>query len=297
MTEQEAKERSVALFLESMPATNDAPMAEWRSGFEEMAAKLGLPADLAIELVTVGGVPCIRVTAPGVAANRLVIHFHSGGYVMGSANAYREFAGRLSAATGAPVLLPEYRLAPEHPFPAPVEDALAVYRAVTALMDPARILLSGDSAGGGLCMATLLNIRDKGLQLPAGGIGICPLFDLAGEGDSADIPTDPLIDRDLIVSMGKVYIGDIDPHEHPLASPLWGKHHGLPPIYLTASASEALRDDAVRMAQSIEAAGGKVRLSLVDGYVHMWTFFPFVEAAARTLDEIGAVARKCWGGG
>ncbi len=294
MTEQEAKARSVALFREATPAANDAPITEWRTGFEALAAKLGLPAELAIETCTVGGVPCIKVTAPGVATDRLVIHFHSGGYVMGSATAYREFAGRLSAATGAPVLLADYRLAPEHPYPAPVEDALAVYLAITAEMDPARILLSGDSAGGGLCMATLLNLRDRGLPLPAGGIGICPLLDLAGEGDSADILSDPLIGRDLIVGMGKVYIGDIDPHEHPLASPLWGQHHELPPIYLCASASEALRDDAVRMAKSIEAAGGKVKLSLVEDYVHIWTFFPFLEASATTLGEIGAFAQDCW---
>ena len=294
MTEQEAKARSVALFREATPAANDAPITEWRTGFEALAAKLGLPAELAIETCTVGGVPCIKVTAPGVATDRLVIHFHSGGYVMGSATAYREFAGRLSAATGAPVLLADYRLAPEHPYPAPVKDALAVYLAITAEMDPARILLSGDSAGGGLCMATLLNLRDRGLPLPAGGIGICPLLDLAGEGDSADILSDPLIGRDLIVGMGKVYIGDIDPHEHPLASPLWGQHHELPPIYLCASASEALRDDAVRMAKSIEAAGGKVKLSLVEDYVHIWTFFPFLETSATTLGEIGAFAQDCW---
>jgi len=295
MTEEEAKARSVTLFREATPAANDAPIVEWRNGFEAMAAKLGLPADLKIEPVTTGGVPCLLVSAPGVSADRLVVHFHSGGYVMGSANAYREFAGRLSAATGAPVLLVDYRLAPEHPYPAPVEDALAVYQALIADRDPATIILSGDSAGGGLCMATLLNLRDRGLPLPAGGIGICPLLDLAGEGDSADIPTDPLIGRDLIVGMGKVYIGDIDPHEHPLASPLWGTHEGLPPIYLCASASEALRDDSVRMAQSIERAGGRVQLSLVEDYVHIWTFFPFMQAAATTLGEIGAFARKCWG--
>ena len=295
MTEQEAKARSVALFREATPAANDAPIVEWRIGFEAMAAKLGLPAELLIESVTVGGVPCIQVAAPGVSADRLVVHFHSGGYVMGSANAYREFAGRLSAATGAPVLLVDYRLAPENPYPAPVEDALAVYRALIAQRDASTLILSGDSAGGGLCLATLLNIRDNGLPLPAGGIGICPLLDLAGEGDSADIPTDPLIGRDLIVGMGKVYIGDINPHEHPLASPLWGTHAGLPPIYLCASASEALRDDSVRMAQSIKAAGGKVQLSLVEDYVHIWTFFPFLEASSTTLSEIGAFAQECWG--
>ncbi len=293
MGEEEAKARSVAMFREATPLANDAPISEWRAGFEAMAAKLELPEDLVIAPVVVGHVPCIKVTAPGASTDRLIVHFHSGGYVMGSAHAYREFAGRLSKATGAPVLLPDYRLAPEHPYPAAVDDAMAVYRALIVDRKPANIILSGDSAGGGLCMATLLAIRDQGLPNPAGGIGISPLLDLAGEGDSANIPSDPLINRDLIVNMGKVYIGEIDPHE-PLASPLWGQHGGLPPIYLTASASEALYDDAVRMARSIAAAKGTVQLSVVEGYVHIWTFFPFLAASATILAEIGAFAYARW---
>jgi len=294
MNDGEARARSVALFREATPASADAPIEEWRRGFEAMAQRLGFPDDLLIEPVDVGGVPCLKVSAPGVSADRLVIHFHSGGYVMGSAHAYRGFGGRLSAATGAAVLLPDYRLAPENPYPAAVDDALAVYRASLAERDAGEILLSGDSAGGGLCMATLLNIRDDGLPLPAGAVGICPLLDLAGEGESADIESDPLINRELIVEMGKVYIGDLDPHGHPLASPLWGRHAGLPPVFLLASRSEALCDDAVRMAKSINDAGGGVRLSLSDGLVHIWTFFPFLEAARSSLDEIGMFARSCW---
>lgn len=294
MDDQQAKARSVALFREATPLANDAPISEWRAGFEAMAAKFPLPDDLVIEPLVVGNVPCIRVTAPGAAADRIIAHFHSGGYVMGSANAYREFAGRLSRATGAPVLLPDYRLAPEHLYPAAIDDAMAVYRALLVEHDAAQIILCGDSAGGGLCMATLLGIRDQGLPNPAGGIGICALLDLAGEGDSADIASDPLIGRDLIVGMGKVYIGEIDPHDHPLASPLWGQHGGLPPIYLTVSASEALRDDATRMARSIAAAGGSVKLTLIEGQVHIWTFFPFLDASVKTLQEIGAFARSLW---
>ena len=295
MNEEAAKARSIALFREATPLANDAPISEWRAGFEAMAAHFPLPDDVTVEALTLGSVPCLKITTPGASKERVIAHFHSGGYVMGSAHAYREFAGRLSRATGAPVILPDYRLAPEHPYPAAAEDGMTVYRALLADHDPKHIFLSGDSAGGGLCMATLLNIRDQGLPNPAGGIGICALLDLAGEGDSADIPSDPLIGRDLIVGMGKVYIGDLDPHQHPLASPLWGKHEGLPPIYLTVSATEALRDDAVRMAESIKAAGGTVQLSLLDGYVHIWTFFPFLEASAQTLNEIATFTKAHWG--
>ena len=199
MNEQQAREQTVAMFREATPAAPDAPMEEWRDGFEAMAAKIPLADNVSVEPVDADGVPCLKVTAPGVSSDRLVIHYHSGGYVMGSAHAYREFASRLSEATGAPVLLPDYRLAPEHPYPAAAEDALTVYEWCLKSFDSSKLMLTGDSAGGGLCMATLMNIRDKGLPAPTCAVPISPLLDLAGEGDSANIETDPLINRDLIV--------------------------------------------------------------------------------------------------
>jgi len=295
MTEAEARARAIAMFREATPEAVDAPIEEYRQGFEDMADKIPLPADLIIEQIEIEGVPCYKVTAPGAQADRLVVHFHSGGYVMGSARAYREFGGRLSAATRAPVILPDYRLAPEHPYPAPVEDGLKVYQWCISNHPPEKFLLSGDSAGGGLCIATLMNARDRGLPLPCGALGIAPLTDLAGEGNSANIDTDPLIQQDLIVGMGKVYVGDLDPKKEPLASPLWGDHRGLPPIMLIASSTEALRDDAVRLAVSIGEARGKVRLSLHDDLVHIWTFFPFLEATREAMDEIANFAEARFG--
>ena len=291
MDEQEAKALSVKMFLDATPASNDAPIEEWRAGFEALAAQLGMPEHLEIVALDIGGVPCLKVTAPGARQDAILVHYHSGGYVMGSANAYRQFGGRLSAAVGLPVLLPDYRLAPEHVFPAAAEDGLAVYEALLKTYPAGKIVLSGDSAGGGLCIATLLNIRDKGLAAPSCALAIGPLLDLAGEGASAVEGADPLIDRSMIVDMGKVYIGDLDPHDTPLASPLWGQHHGLPPVYLTASVSEALRDDSVRLARSIEAAGGVAQLSLVEDAIHIWPFFPFLKAAATSLAEISDFVR------
>lgn len=294
MTETEARERAVEMFRQATPADNDAPIDEWRKGFSRMAESIGLPADLTIRAHTVAGVGGYLVSAAGANRARIVTHFHSGGYVMGSASDYREFGGRLSAACGAPVFLPDYRLAPEHPYPAAAEDGLAIYTALLETYAPGDILLSGDSAGGGLCMSTLMGARDAGLPQPAGAIAIAPLLDLAGEGNSADIDTDPLIGRDLIVGMGQVYIGERDPHDFPRASPLWGEHHGLAPVYLLASSTEALRDDAVRMAASIGAAKGKVRLSLHPDLVHIWTFFPFLDATREAMEEIAAFARERW---
>lgn len=288
-------DRAVALFVEATPPVG-APIADWRAGFEAMAAKHEIPSDAVVEEVETGGVAGRTISAPGVVTSRLVIHFHSGGYVQGSSLAYREFAYRLSAATDSTVLVPDYRLAPESPYPAAVEDARAVYAWAVETYGPENLIISGDSAGGGLAMAALQAIRDDGLPLPAAGIGISPLLDLAGEGDSMEenSDSDPLIDRTMVVEMGKVYIGEIDPHEHPYCSPLYGRRSGLPPLFLTASATEVLRDDAVRYAEGVTAAGGSAEVDLAEGMVHIWTFFPFLDEATASMEKIGAFARRAW---
>jgi epsilon-lactone hydrolase len=286
-------DRALELFKRTIPGVDD-PISEWRRLFEEMGDTFDIPDDALIEPVDADGVPCLKVTMPGASPTKLGIHYHSGGYVMGSARAYREFGCRLSSATRATVLLPDYRLAPENPYPAAADDALTVYRWAARQWQAKDILVSGDSAGGGLCLATLMALRDAGDPPPAGGIAISPLLDLAGEGESCETnkDRDPLIDRNMIVSMGQVYIGELDPHEHPRASPLWGKHHGLPPLFLTVSDSEVLRDDVVRLAASVTAAGGSARTSYPDGLVHIWTIFPFLPEAEASLAEIGAFARQ-----
>jgi epsilon-lactone hydrolase len=286
-------DRAVALFKETIPGV-DAAISEWRELFEKMTGAFALPGEAQIEPVDADGVPCLKVTMPGANPAQLVIHYHSGGYVMGSARAYREFACRLSQATGASVLLPDYRLAPDHPYPAAADDALTAYTWAARTWQPSAIVVSGDSAGGGLCLATLMAVRDGGGPGPAGGVAISPLLDLAGEGESCETNqhVDPLIDRNMIVTMGQVYIGDLDPHDHPRASPLWGEHHGLPPLFLTVSNSEVLRDDVVRLASSVVATGGSAATSYPEGLVHIWTIFPFLPEAAASLAEIGAFVRQ-----
>lgn len=294
MTDQKALlDRAVKMFVEATPPVG-APIEDWRAGFEAMAANFEVPADAVVEEIDSDGVPGRAVRAPGAREDRVVIHFHSGGYVQGSSLAYRNFAYRLSEATGATVVVPDYRLAPEHLYPAPVEDAQTVYEWALKTWAPESIVISGDSAGGGLAMATLLLIRDKGLPKPAAGVGISPLLDLSGTGDSMEecSSTDPLIDRNMVVEMGKVYIGDIDPRENPYCSPLWGKHHDLPPVFLLASKSEVMRDMSVTMAESVRAAGGEAELSLPDGMVHIWTFFPFLAQAEASVQEIGQFVKS-----
>lgn len=287
------RQKSVDMFLANTPPLDGSTIDDFRAGFEALCANFEPVPGVRIEAIDAGGVPALKVTAPGASAQHLVIHFHSGGYVMGSANAYRNFACRLSDVSGATVIVPDYRLAPEYPYPAPVEDAQAVYDWCLKQWDASHIVISGDSAGGGLAMATLMVIRDSRKPMPAGGVAISPLLDLAGEGESCErnLATDPLIFRDMIVGMGKVYIGELDPHENPLASPLWGKHHGLPPLFLTASASEVLCDDSVRFVESVNQAGGIAALSMPDGLIHIWTLFPFLDEAKHSMAEIGAFVR------
>jgi len=295
---EHAVKKAVDMFMAATPPVG-APISEWRLGFERLCASFDIPRDARIEKIDEDGVHGLAITAGGGSSDRLVMHLHSGGYVMGSSTAYRNFACRLSDATGATVFLPDYRLAPEHPYPAAVEDAVAAFRWCNRRQEASSTIISGDSAGGGLAIATLLALRDAKAKPPAAGIAISPLLDLSGEGDSmrTNAKTDPLIDRTMVVEMGKVYIGDIDPHQHPLASPLWGKHHGLPPLLLMASASEVLKDDVVRLAASVRAAGGEVTVSLPEGMVHIWTLFPFLREAADSLDLIGKFARERWNSG
>lgn len=289
---QEDLDRVVTMFVSATPPVG-APISDWRAGFEAMAARFELPGDAIVKDVETNGVPGQIVSAPGVADDRLVIHFHSGGYVQGSSQAYREFAYRVSAAADAAVLVPDYRLAPEHPFPAPVEDARAVYGWALSTYGADRIVISGDSAGGGLAMALLLSIRDNDLPAPAGGIGISPLLDLAGESESmqTNAETDPLINRNMVVEMGKVYIGDIDPHEHPYCSPLYGDKKNLPPLLLMASNTEVLRDDVTRFADGVRQLGGQVETDFPDNMTHIWTLFPFLEQAEASVAKIGDFVR------
>jgi acetyl esterase/lipase len=284
------------MFVSATPPVG-APIGEWRSGFERLCSSFEIPSDARFETIDADGVPGLKTSVGNASSTHVVVHFHSGGYVMGSSTAYRNFAARLSRVTRATVLVPDYRLAPEHPFPAAVDDAVATYHWCRKFWDPARIIISGDSAGGGLAIAALLALRDAGAPLPAAAVAISPLLDLCGEGDSmqSNAGIDPLIDRKMVVDMGKIYIGDIDPHQHPLASPLWGQHHGLPPLLLLASASEVLKDDAVRLAASVSRAGGNATVSLPDGMVHIWTLFPFLSQTTRSMEMIGEFVRERWG--
>ncbi len=275
--------------------------------FKEMGAKMGEAKDMddmraiMIETQAPDGVTCTPVDAGGVSAEwsvaagvdeaKVVLYVHGGGYVMGSAGSHRDVTGRLSKAAGARVLSLNYRLAPEHPFPAPVDDAVAAYRWLLAQgISPGNIAVAGDSAGGGLAIATLLALRDAGEPLPAAGIGISPWVDMEGTGESMTTraAVDPVVQKEGLLGMAKLYLGDADP-KNPLAAPLHADLAGLPPLLLQVGDAETLLDDSTRLAERARAAGVDVTLKVWDEMPHVWHLFaPILPEGRQAIDEIGS---------
>jgi monoterpene epsilon-lactone hydrolase len=245
--------------------------------------------------VDVAGIPAEWVVAPDADAQCVILYLHGGGYVVGSIATHRGLAGRLSHAAAARVLLIDYRLAPEHPFPAAVEDATAAYRWLLGSgVNPARMVIAGDSAGGGLTVATLVALRDAGEPLPAAGVCQSPWVDLEGIGDSmttkADV--DPMVQRERLVQLAQCYLAGADP-QTPLAAPLYADLHGLPPLLVQVGTAETLLDDATRLADRARAAGVEVSLEPWDDMIHVWQLFaPMLPEGQQAIERIGDFIRK-----
>jgi epsilon-lactone hydrolase len=279
--------------LAAWTADPEATIEDFRRIFEEFLGDLAVPGGAAFEPVDAGGVPAIWASAPGAASDRVVLHFHSGGYVLGSANGYRSYGAHLSTATGARVLIVDYRLAPEHPHPAAIDDALAAYRWVLAQgISPASVALSGDSAGGGLVLALLQALRDAGDELPAACVSLSPWadFKLAGESMKTNADKDPLVPGpDLLAMMVPMVIGEDGDPGNPRVSPLYGDWGGLPPILVMAGSIETLRDDGKRCVQAAREAGVDAQFVEGEEMVHIWPIFADrLPEAREALEQIGA---------
>ncbi|MCC8952932.1 alpha/beta hydrolase fold domain-containing protein [Bradyrhizobium sp. Pear77] len=241
-----------------------------------------------------GDVKAWRVAAPDAQGGNVVLHFHGGGYLIGSARGSLEYASRLAAAVEGTCYTVDYRLAPEHPYPAALDDAVAAYRALLARGIPASsIMVSGESAGGGLAVAMVLALRNAGDPLPSAILAAAPFADLTLSG-----PTirqfngdDPAANRDLLTFMGASYFQGHEPTD-PLVSPLFGDLTGLPPLFLTASRGEVLLSDTTRLAERAEQAGVEVTLRVVEDSVHVYPIFPFLPETQATMDEVAAWAQR-----
>lgn len=244
-----------------------------RADMEAMMAALPAIPGVSYEPADAGGVPAEWATPDGVAPRGTLLYLHGGGYFEGSIDTHRRLVAALSRAAGVRGLSVGYRLAPEHPFPAAVEDAVAAYRWLVSegREAPGRVVVAGDSAGGGLTFATLVALRDGGDPLPAGGFGISPWTDLAATGESLTTrrDQDPMIDpASLDVTVAR-YLPAGD-RRQPLASPLYADLEGLPPLLIHVGGAEVLYDDAARMAQAARKAGVEVELAEWDGAFHVW---------------------------
>jgi acetyl esterase/lipase len=231
-------------------------------------------------------IPALWVRAREVREGPVILYFHGGGYVFGSPQAYGALLAHLSAKTGLPACLPDYRLAPEHPFPAAVEDALTSYM---ALMDhPGGVVIGGDSAGGGLALALLAEIIARGLPKPNGTFAFSPLTDMTFSSDSftRNARADVVLPAHVADEAAEMYLGDADPRD-PRASPLFADFTGAPPVWISVGNTEILLDDSRNIAAKMRDQGVAVSLTIADNLPHVWPLFHgILPEADQTLDEL-----------
>jgi acetyl esterase/lipase len=281
--------------MRSQPAAPDPTVEQMRAGFEGVVALFPTAPDVVREPVKAGGVSAEWLSTPGAADDRAVLYLHGGGYAIGSLNTHRDLVSRISRASGARCLSVDYRLAPEHPHPAAVEDATSAYRWLLAQgFDPSRVVVAGDSAGGGLTVATLIALRDAGTPLPAAGVCLSPWVDLetVGESMTSKAAEDPIVQRDGLLQMAAWYLGGADART-PLASPLHADLRGLPPLLVHVGTAETLLDDATRLADRGRAAGVDVTLEPWDEMIHVWHLFAaMLPEGDQAIARIGEYIRK-----
>ncbi|MGQ0623138.1 MAG: alpha/beta hydrolase [Sporichthyaceae bacterium] len=270
---------------------------DFRRIFEDSLATLALDPDAEFTEVDAGGVPAIWARNVGTDDAKAIIHFHSGGYVMGSAHGYRSFGANLAEASGIPVLLVDYRLAPENPHPAQLEDALAAFHYLRSQgLAASDIAITGDSAGGGLCLVLLQALRDAGEDLPGCGVAISPWtdFTLSGESMVSNAANDPLVPGSALMEMIRsMVVPEGFDYRNPRVSPLFGDWSGIPPLLLLVGSIEALRDDSARAVEAAQAAGVDAELAVGDGLVHIWPIFADRLPEARaSLTQIASFIRK-----
>jgi len=267
-----------------------------RAPFDELMEQTP-PADgVAYERAEVGGVRgwwCRLNSAPTDAA---ILYFHGGAYVVGSARAYQHFVGQVAARATVSAFVPEYGLAPEHPFPAAVNDARACFEGLFE-QGFRKIALVGDSAGGGLTLSLLsllvAQAREGSCLRPAAAAVMSPWADLALSSESMETraEADPLMTRDSLATTARLYLGTHDPHD-PLASPVYADLAGLPPVRIHVGEDEVLLDDSIRYGESLEAAGGTVEVHAWAGMVHVFPSNLILRAAQQALDDVGAFLRR-----
>ena len=268
----------------------DSDVNEQRRLLRELLSAQPLPADVAVTEGALGSVPTAEITVDGIEPRHVVLYFHGGVYVMGDASLAADLASQVGRRTQARVISVDYRLAPEHPYPAAVDDALAAYE---GLLDegiaPSNIVFAGESAGGGLAVATLVNARDRGLRLPAAAFVMSPYVDLTLAGTTMETRSqvDPLLSREALQARVDDYTSGQDA-ALGLISPVFADLSGLPPLIVQAGTHEVLLDDALRLARQAADADVEVTLDITPGVPHVFqAYYSILDEAAAALDRAG----------
>ena len=285
----EQRENLEAVLRQSaFPAGSD--VSEQRRQLRELLSAQPLPAEVTVTAAELGGVPTAEITVDGIEPRHVVLYFHGGVYVMGDAFLAADLASQVGRRADAKVFSVDYRLAPEHPYPAAVDDALAAYEALlhngTA---PSDIAFAGESAGGGLAIATLVNARDHGLPLPAAAFVMSPYADLTLAGTTMETKreADPLLSRENLQARVTDYTAGQDA-ALGLISPIFADLSGLPPLIIQAGTHEVLLDDAIRLAQRAATADVEVTLDITPRVPHVFqAYHPILDEAAAALDRAG----------
>ena len=288
MSAEQRENLDAILRQSAFPADSDVD--EQRRALRELLSAQPLPPEVTVTAAALGDVPTAEITVEGIEARHVVLYFHAGVYVMGEASLTAELASQVGRRTDARVISVDYRLAPEHPYPAAVDDALAAYE---ALLDdgvaPADIAFAGESAGGGLAVATLVNARDHGLPLPAAAFLMSPYADLTLAGSTMETKreVDPLLNRDALQFAVTAYTAGEDA-ANGLISPIFADLSGLPPLIIQAGTHEVLLDDAVRLAQQAATADVELTLDITPEVPHVFqAYHPILDEAAAALDRAG----------
>ena len=288
MSTEQRETLDAILRQSAFPADSDVD--EQRRLLKELLSAQPLPADVTLTAAALGGVPTAEITVDGIEPRHVVLYFHGGVYVMGDAFLAADLASQVGRRTRAKVISVDYRLAPEHPYPAAVDDALAAYEALLHNgIAPSDIAFAGESAGGGLAIATLVNARDHGLPLPAGAFVMSPYADLTLSGTTIRTKheVDPLLSRDLLQPRVTDYTSGQDA-ALGLISPVFADLSGLPPLIIQAGTHEVLLDDAVRLAGQAAIADVEVTLDITPRVPHVFqAYHPILDEAAAALDGAG----------
>ena len=296
MPSQAMRDLIDALRDQQKASASQAPptLAERRAAFAPAGRLHPVPDDVLVTEVTAGGVPAHWLTAPGADPGRVLLFLHGGGFELGSVRSDGELAARLGRASGMRVLFPEYRLAPEHPFPAAIDDVLVAWRWLRADqgLNARSIAVAGDSAGGGLAVALLVAAREAGEALPAAGVLMSPTVDLTSSGasmtDRAD--QDPISTPAMLRQFASDYLAGADP-KTPLASPLFASLSGLPPLLIQVGTADLLLSDSERLATAAAQAGVDVTLEVGQGLPHVYPLLLGTPEAAQATEQIGKFLR------